>query len=107
LRTLYDINKLEPFVSQTLDQIQHKVLKKDFSVSILKENAANIIFIEAYLLIASGLLSIFGFRLAKVTGFLAIFIELLFVHNAYFYREQKYIITSSIYIALFGGILNI
>jgi len=106
IRTMYEVNKLETFVSSTINQIQHKIVKKAFNISPLKEHANKILFFEVFLFISSGLLTIFGYNLGKFNCFLAVAIELLFVHNPYFFREPKHLITASAYLGLFGTVLN-
>ncbi len=105
--TLTDMNKLDTYVNQTIDQIQHKVLKKDFDISFLKQNSLSILYAESFLLISSGLFTIFGFGLAKLFAFLAIVIELSLVHNVYFYREPRHWVLASAFLGVFGGVLNI
>ena len=107
VRTLTEMNRIEPFVSQTMDQIQHKILKKDFNISFLKAHTQNIVFAEAFLFMASGFLTIFGFGFAKFFAFLAIFVELSLVHNVYFYREPKHLIMASAFLGILGGVFNI
>ncbi len=104
-KILYDVNKHQSFVSQTIDQIQHQILKKDFSISFLKQYSQEIVFGEAFLFYATALFTVFGFCTAKVTAFLAIFIELALIHNPYFYREPNHIITASSMLGIFGGVL--
>ena len=107
VKTLIEVNNLSNYVTQTIGQIQHKLLKKDFNISPLKQHSTNIVFAEAFLFIASGLLTIFGFKFAKVLTFLAIVIELGLVHNIYFYREPVHLVLASGFLAVFGGVLNI
>lgn len=106
VRLLTEVNRLEPFVSQTIDLVQHKLLAKEYSIAKLKPHSHNIVFAEAFLYIASGLFTISGFSLAKFTGLLAVIIELSFVHNAYFYREPKHVVMASAFTGIFGAILN-
>lgn len=107
LKTITDINKIEPFVSQTIDQIQHRVLKKQFKISHLKQHSQNLVYFDGFLLIASGLFIINGFRFSKVMIFLAVLLDLLLIHNLYFYKEQKYEIYRSLLVSLFGGVINL
>jgi hypothetical protein len=86
--TLTEVNKLDSYVNSTIDQLQHKVLKKHFNITGLKQNSEHIVFFEAFLFLSSGLLTIFGFCFAKVFAFLAVLIELSLVHNIYFYTDQ-------------------
>jgi hypothetical protein len=49
LKTLTDVNKIEPFVVQTIDQIQHRVLQKEFNISHLKQHSQNLVYFDGCL----------------------------------------------------------
>jgi hypothetical protein len=108
IRTLTDINRLDTYVNQTIDQIQHKYLKKNFNydISPLKQHSLNILYAESFLFFSSGLFTIFGFGFAKLLAFLAVVIELGLVHNVYFYREPRHLVLASAFLGVFGGVLN-
>ncbi len=107
LRTLNEVSKLDTYVNQSIDQIQHKVLKKNFDITQFKQHSENIIFAEAYCFIAAGLLTIFGFSLAKLLTFVAVAIDLVLIHNVYFYRDPKHWILAAGFLGIFGGVLSI
>jgi hypothetical protein len=107
LRIITDVTSNINYVNQTIDQIQHKLLKKDFKITNLKQHSTNIVYAEAFLFFASGLFTFFGFGFAKLLAFFAILIELALVHNVYFYRDPTNMIIASGFLAAFGGVLNI
>jgi hypothetical protein len=107
LKTLTQVNQIQPYVTQTIDQIQHKLLKKALDISHLKQHSQNVVFLEAFLLLSSGLFTIFGFRLSKILITLLVIIDLVMIHNLYFYKEQKHIVSASLIVGLMGGVFNL
>ena len=106
-KTFTEINKIQPFVNQTIDQIQHKILKREFDISHLKQQSQNLVFFEAFLFISSGLLTVFGFSLSKALILLVILIDMTLIHNIYFYKEQKHAIFASFLVGIMGAVFNI
>jgi hypothetical protein len=107
IRTLTETSKLDSYVSQSFDQIQHRVLKKSFDITHFKQYSELIVFSEGYFFIAGGFLTIFGFCLSKLLIFIAVLIDLTLIHNVYFYRETKHLILASGFLGIFGGVLSI
>ena len=107
LKTLTQVNKIQPYVTQTIDQIQHKFLKKALDISHLKQHSQNVVFLEACLLLSSGFFMIFGFRLSKFFITLLVIIDLVMIHNLYFYKEQKHFFSASLIVGLMGGVFNL
>ena len=98
-----EINDNKGFVSQNL-----RIISEKLSFEKLMECRAYsglIILIENYLLILTALFLLLGFKFAKCTGFLAIMIELILVHNPIFYGEAVYRGIASQYLGILGGIL--
>ena len=107
LRTLTDTQKLSGYVEQTIDNIQHRFLKKNFEITQFKHHSTYIVFTEAYLFIATGLMTIFGFSLAYILGFFAILIDLTLIHNVYFYNDQRYLVMATGLLGIFGGVISV
>ncbi len=101
----YEINDSKGFVSQNLRLLGEKLYLSDY---LLKYRGFSglIIIVENYLLILTACLLLFGARISKVTGTIAILIELILVHNPVFYGEDTYRGISSQYLAILGGILS-
>ena len=98
-----EINDNKGFVSQNL-----RIISEKLSFEKLMECRAYsglIILIENYLLILTALFLLLGFKFAKFTGFIAILIELILVHNPVFYGEAVYRGIASQYLGILGGIL--
>ncbi len=99
----YEVNDNKGFVSQNL-----RIISEKLSFEKLMECRAYsglIILIENYLLILTALFLLLGFKFAKFTGFIAILIELILVHNPVFYGEAVYRGIASQYLGILGGIL--
>ena len=105
IKGCHEINDNKGFVSQNLRILGEKIPHADF-LTKYRYLSGLIILIENYLLILSACLLLFGAKIAKVTGTLAIVIELLLVHNPVFYGESVYRGIASQYLAVLGGILT-
>ena len=104
IKGCYDVNNNKGFVSQNLRLIAEKISFADF-LNNYRGFSGLIILVQNYLLILTACLLLFGARIAKFTGFLAVLIELILVHNPVFYGENAYRGVASQYLAIFGGIL--
>ena len=99
----HDVDDNKGFVSQNL-----RLLSEKLSLRFLTQYrvySGLIIIIENYLFVFTAWLLLFGSKFAKVTGTLAILIELILVHNPIFYGENVYREVASQYLAVLGGIL--
>ncbi len=101
----YEVNDNKGFVSQNLRLLGEKIPYADFLIKY-RNLSGLIVIIENYLLILTACLLLFGAKIAKVTGTIAIVIELLLVHNPVFYGENVYRGVSSQYLAILGGVLT-
>ena len=104
IKGCYDVNNNKGFVSQNLRLIAEKIPFADF-LNNYRGFSGLIILVQNYLLILTACLLLFGARIAKFIGFLAVLIELILVHNPVFYGENAYRGVASQYLAIFGGIL--
>ena len=104
IKGCYDVNNNKGFVSQNLRLIAEKIPFADF-LNNYRGFSGLIILVQNYLLILTACLLLFGARIAKLTGFLAVLIELILVYNPVFYGENAYRGVASQYLAIFGGIL--
>ena len=98
------LNDNKGFVSQNLRFFGEKISVLNILFR-LRVYSGLIITIENYLLIFTACCLLFKFKFSKVTGIIAILIELLLVHNPIFYREDVYREIASQYLALLGGTL--
>jgi hypothetical protein len=104
IKGLADLNDNKGFVSQNLRLFNEKI--PFLNLNKLRMYSGLIILIENYILILTACFLMFGAKIAKVTGFIAILIELLLVHNPIFYGEGVYRNVGSQYLAILGGILS-
>ena len=104
IKGCYEINDNKGFVSQNIRLIGEAASFTNFLTNY-RLYSGLIIIVENYLLIFTACLLLFGFKFAKCTGTLAVLIELILVHNPYFYGENAYRGIASQYLAVLGGIL--
>ena len=105
IKGCHEINDNKGFVSQNLRLLGEKLYFTDFLLKY-RSYSALIIVAENYLLILTACLLLFGAGISKVTGTIAILIELILVHNPVFYGENTYRGIASQYLAILGGILS-
>ena len=111
-------NRLEDYLLQILPKLKNmyfdnpeqnlRILSEKLSFDKLiqlRVYSGLIIIIENYLLILTACFLLFGAKIAKCTGFLAVTIDLLLVHNPVFYGENVYRGIASQYLGILGGIL--
>ena len=103
LKGFCEVNNNKGFVSQNLRLLGEKL---NFEKLIeLRGYSALIIMIENYLLILTACLLLFNSSISKLSGFLAVMIELILVHNPVFYGENIHRGLASQYLGILGGIL--
>ena len=104
IKGCHELDDNKGFVSQNL-----RIFSEKLSFLKILTNyrlySGLIIIVENYLLIFTACCLLFKFKFAKVTGTIAIILELLLVHNPVFYGENVYRGIASQYLALLGGIL--
>ena len=100
-----ELNDNKGFVSQNLRLIGEALPFLKFLINY-RGYSGLIIIIENYALILTACFILFNSKFAKVTGSIAIFIELLLVHNPVFYGENVYRGIASQYLAILGGIVS-
>ena len=104
MKGCYEINDNKGFVSQNIRLIGEKLFKEDRFYN-LRAFSGLIVLIENYLFIMTACLVIFGSGAAKLTAFIAVAIELILVHNPYFYSEDVHETVSSLYLGVLGAVL--
>ena len=103
LKGFCEVNDNKGFVSQNLRLLSEKL---NFEKLIeLRGYSALIIMIENYLLILTACLLLFNSSISKLSGFLAVMIELILVHNPVFFGENIHRGLASQYLGILGGIL--
>ena len=103
LKGFCEVNDNKGFVSQNLRLLGEKLNLE--RLIELRGYSALIIMIENYLLILTACLLLFNSSISKLSGFLAVMIELILVHNPVFYGENIHRGLASQYLGILGGIL--
>ena len=104
VKGIYEVEDNKGYVSQNIRLIGELLFKGDkfLKFRIFSEK---IILLENYLFILAAILFVLRYDAAKMICGAAILIELLFVHNPWFYKESINRITAAQYFALLGVML--
>ena len=99
-----ELNDNKGFVSQNLRLISEKIPFTSFLIQY-RCYSGLIIIVENYLLVFTACFLLFKSKLAKVSGLIAILIELILVHNPLIYAEPYNRTFASYFVGLLFGIL--
>ena len=106
IKGFYDIESNQGFVSQNLRLISEKTQNFNISFNNYRRYSAFIILIQNYLLLASTITLILSLDFGKYLVLVSAIIDIVLIHNPYFFDEPKIRILACEYLALFGGVLN-
>lgn len=110
LKNLTEINNKKGVLLEHIDSFEKNILTPyniNTDLNLLKQHPMEILYFENLCVLYGAFLLIFGFSLSRsfiLTGFL---IEMIFINNIYFNRDEKSIVNFSLLVGLFGGVLNI
>ena len=105
-KELSDVDNLKRFIPNTVELIEKNILQPgnyNYNLESLKKNAKEILYLDYVLIIFSGVLILFGFRVGKFFLTLSFLIDFIFIHNIGFYKDEKFLINASRLIAILGG----
>jgi len=110
IKNFVDINKNIPKVQNTLKLVEGKLPKN----VLLKQtiDRANVYIFELLnfhcgLLILTALLALFRFRLASLTMFMFVLLELVLKNNYFLVKDEQYINNALKFVSLFASVLYI
>ena len=106
IKGFYDIESNQGFVSQNLRLISEKTQNFNISFNNYRRYSAFIILIQNYLLLVSTITLILSLDFGKYLVLVSAIIDIVLIHNPYFFDEPKIRILACEYLALFGGVLN-
>lgn len=110
LQGIHNIDSTVPHAEKTYNLITHHNALKSYEFlrkPAISNHIGHLVLAHYGLFIAGGLLSIFGFCTGKFLVFLGVAANIALIHNPYFYREDKFIVNSLKYLAVFGGAWNL
>lgn len=81
--------------------------KDMLNFDLLEQSAGNLIYLEVFLLIFGGLLCCIGLSLSKIIILAAFFIDFVFVHNLYHFKDDKLKSGSFKIVSIFGAVFFI
>lgn len=91
--TFSNFNVSSQFIYETFPSDYLKQFKsftdKYVDLNVLKDNAENISQVIAFLMIFGGFLCFCGYCVSSYLVLLGMFMDLLLVHNIYYYRDEK------------------
>ena len=106
IKGFYDIESNQGFVSQNLRLLSEKTEKFDISFNKYRRYSAFIVLIQNYLLLTSTITLILSLNFGKYLVLISAIIDIVLIHNPYFYDQPKIKLLACEYLALFGGVLN-
>ena len=106
IKGFYDIESNQGFVSQNLRLLSEKTEKFDISFNKYRRYSAFIVLIQNYLLLISTITLILSLNFGKYLVLISAIIDIILIHNPYFYDQPSIRTLACEYLALFGGVLN-
>jgi hypothetical protein len=109
IKGLADVNFNKVTISQTIDYFEQQFLqpyKLNLDLVLLKKHPVDILYFENLCIVYGGFLMLFGFSLSKAFITTGILIEIIFLNNIIFMRDEKTLINFSLVLSLLGGVLS-
>ena len=106
IKGFYDIESNQGFVSQNLRLISEKTQKYDISFNKYRRYSAFIVLIQNYLLLTSTITLILSLNFGKYLVLISAILDIVLIHNPFFYDQPSIRTLACEYLALFGGVLN-
>ena len=106
IKGFYDIESNQGFVSQNLRLLSEKTEKFDISFNKYRRYSAFIVLIQNYLLLISTITLILSLNFGKYLVLISAILDIVLIHNPFFYDQPSIRTLACEYLALFGGVLN-
>jgi uncharacterized membrane protein len=119
LKGINDISTKHQFVSKSIEKYEtiSKELNADFlhpfgydfpvNFDMLKTNAAELVYFINILMIIGGTFTAFGFSLGRTFIVTSLLLDLLLIHNIFYFAEEKMKVNVLKIISILGGALHI
>jgi len=110
IKGLSEINNNKVILTNTVEQFESQILlplKVNTNLNLLKVYPIEILYFENLCIMYGGFLMFFGFSLSKAFVFSGILVDLIFLNNIYFNKDEKTMMNFSLMLSLLGGILQI
>jgi hypothetical protein len=104
LKTMFDIDSNQGFVYQNIRLMSEEI----FKVPALKkfcEFSGTVITLQCAFHLLSGVLMLMGINASKAFALFAAIIDVVLVHNPYFYQEKRFLTLTALNISIFGAVL--
>jgi hypothetical protein len=110
LKNLTEINNKKIILLENIEAFEKNILipyNINTDLNLLKQHPMEILYFENLCVIYGAFLLILGFSLSRTFILIGFLIEMIFINNIYFNRDQKSVTNFSLLLGIFGGILNI
>ena len=110
LKNLTEINNNKVVLLDNIEKFEKNFPRPyhiNMDLNLVKQHPMEILYFENLCVIYGAFLLIFGFSLSRSFILLGFIIEIIFINNIYFNREEKSVINFSFLVGIFAGILRI
>ena len=92
------------FVKDLISKYNVNLFQRVFDFNILADNLESIIYYFSIILMVGGALLSVGWKLGKIIAFILVCLDMIFVHNVIYFKEEKLKVNVIKFISFFGGI---
>jgi len=110
LKNLTEINNKKVILLENIESFEKNILNPyniNTDLNLLKQHPMEILYFENLCVIYGAFLLILGFSMSRTFILIGFLIEMIFINNIYFNRDQNSVTSFSLLLGIFGGILNI
>ncbi len=103
----YHMNFIKEYMKENYKELKDfNFINHTFNFNIFRENVPEIILSSSFITIIGGILMLYGYSMASAYVMYGFLIEFLFLHNYYFFKEEKMKVNVLKLIAVFGGLMH-
>jgi len=103
----FDLHKILSFCNLNNHLPIHEIRKYKFNTDNLKNAAKEILYLMNVSLIIGGILCIFGYKVSFSFILLGLLLDLIFIHNYFYFRDEKMKVNVLKMLAILGGALQL
>jgi hypothetical protein len=83
------------------------IRKYSFNFEVIRNSSAEFVYLMNFSLILGGILCAFGFKISIGFSLIGILLNIILIHNIYYFQEEKIKVNVFKYASILGGILFI
>lgn len=104
----HHLNTLKTYILENYSEAEKmSFMKHSVSLEKFKEYSEEFIILSSCLSIIGGLLTIYGYSISGAFILSSFLIEFIFLHNYYYFKEEKMKVNVLKLIAVFGGLMHL